>query len=71
MKFSYCDIFLEFVDWLLELSLMSMYPGACYQRKKTAMDWLGTIYDSSTHDPTSQQRKSITPGKFRSYSTDI
>ncbi|XP_066282258.1 tRNA (32-2'-O)-methyltransferase regulator THADA-like [Branchiostoma lanceolatum] len=39
-----------FVDWLVELCVMSTFPGACYQRRKTALELLWIVYDHLTSD---------------------
>ncbi|XP_019627525.1 PREDICTED: thyroid adenoma-associated protein homolog isoform X1 [Branchiostoma belcheri] len=39
-----------FVDWLVDLCVMSTFPGACYQRRKTALELLWIVYDHLTSD---------------------
>ena len=53
----------EFLGWLIEICIQSIYPGACFQRCKTALDWLDIILDSMTYQPHRKQNKGKTPGK--------
>ncbi|XP_078591502.1 tRNA (32-2'-O)-methyltransferase regulator THADA-like [Branchiostoma floridae x Branchiostoma japonicum] len=39
-----------FVDWLVGLCVMSTFPGACYQRRKTALELLLIVFDHLTSD---------------------
>ncbi|XP_038073964.1 thyroid adenoma-associated protein homolog isoform X2 [Patiria miniata] len=46
---------LDCLDWLAEVCFVSLFPGACYQRKRTAHDILGVVFEALLGD---KQQKS-------------
>ncbi|XP_060068955.1 thyroid adenoma-associated protein homolog isoform X2 [Ylistrum balloti] len=52
---------LTFVEWLHQLLVDNLMPGACYQRRKTCLDLLTIVYDTLVYQTDSRQRKSFTP----------
>lgn len=55
-----CALPAGFVEWLLQLSISSLTPGANYQRKKTALLLLAAILETCT-DTWSPERKKGQP----------
>ncbi|XP_071494051.1 tRNA (32-2'-O)-methyltransferase regulator THADA-like [Diadema antillarum] len=39
---------MDMVDWLLEECFGSLFPGACYQRKRASLDLLQLVYENFT-----------------------
>ena len=39
---------MELLDWLLLECFASLFPGACYQRKRASLDLLRLIYENCT-----------------------
>ena len=56
---------ISFVDWLHNLCIDNLLPGACYQRRKGSLDLLRVIYDTLIYRPDSRQRKGYTPETAR------
>ncbi|XP_060555360.1 tRNA (32-2'-O)-methyltransferase regulator THADA-like [Ruditapes philippinarum] len=55
------DCALDFVDWLHQLCIQFLLPGASYQRRKGSLDLLHVIYESLIYSEGSKQRKGFVP----------
>lgn len=55
------DCAVDFVEWLHELCIECLLPGACYQRRKCSLDILQVIYESLIYSPDEKQRKGFVP----------
>ena len=59
----FCLIDADFLDWLWELCVQGLHPGAPYQRHKTCLGWITVILDVLTYQPDRKQKKGHTPAK--------
>ncbi|KAL4237396.1 hypothetical protein ACF0H5_002114 [Mactra antiquata] len=55
------DCAIEFVDWLHNLCISYLLPGASYQKRKGSLDLLHVLYESLIYCPDSKQRKGFVP----------
>ncbi len=39
------NMVVRFFQMVLDMALCSLFPGACYQRKKTALDMISLLYE--------------------------
>ncbi|XP_020625349.1 uncharacterized protein LOC110062706 [Orbicella faveolata] len=54
----------EFVTWLFDLVVACFFPGASYQRQKTAMHLLGAIFDVFSLKWQPDKKKGQPPGMY-------
>lgn len=52
---------MELMDWLLEQSFSSLFPGACYQRKRASLDLLRLMYENLTGGKETNPKNASSP----------
>ncbi|XP_070578170.1 tRNA (32-2'-O)-methyltransferase regulator THADA-like [Ptychodera flava] len=55
------EMSVDFVDWLFDLSVSSLFPGSCYQRRKTSLELILAILESLITGDGIARRKGQTP----------